>query len=79
MIPLMGVKLPKGNGILLTSSVGGATTSLTNPNQTDVYTDLFPNGITIDMKLEEFYDLWFASLMTEIEMVDVEVDAGNVH
>ena len=79
MIPLMGVKLPKGNGILLTSSVGGATTSLANPNHTDVYTDLFPSGITIDMKLEEFYDLWFASLMTEIEMVDIEVEAGNVH
>ena len=77
MIPLMGVKLPKGNGILLTATVGGATTSLNNPKQTDVYTDTFPHGITIDMPLEEFYDLWMNSLMSDVEWVDVEIE--NVH
>lgn len=73
MIPLMGVKLPKGNGILLTATVGGATTSLSNPKQTDVYTDTFPQGITIDMPLEQFYDLWMNSLMNDVEWVDVEI------
>lgn len=77
MIPLIGVKLPKGNGILLTATIGGATTSLTNPKHTDVYTDSFPNGITIDMPLEEFYDLWMNSLLTEVDWIDVETE--NVH
>lgn len=68
MIPLMGVKLPNGNAVLLTSTVGGATTNTQNPKQTDVYTDTFPNGITVDMPLEDFYDLWLASLVTELEI-----------
>jgi uncharacterized membrane protein len=72
MIPLIGVKLPKGNGILLTATISGATTSLTNPSHTDVYTDGFPNGITIDMPIEEFYDLWLSSLESEIEWMETE-------
>jgi hypothetical protein len=73
MIPLIGVKLPKGNGILLTATIGGATTNIANPKQTDVYTDLFPQGITIDMPLEEFYDLWLASLLTDFETYEAEI------
>ena len=76
MIPLIGVKLPKGDAILLTATIGGATTSLADPNQTDVYTDTFPTGLTIDMPLRNFYDLWYSSLVTEMEYVE---DDGNVH
>lgn len=68
MIPLIGVKLPQGNAIFLTSTIGGATTNSKNQKQTDVYTDTFPDGITIDMPLEEFYDVWLASLITEFEV-----------
>jgi hypothetical protein len=68
MIPLIGVKLPSGNAVLLTSTIGGATTNTKNPKQTDVYTDTFPNGITVDMPLEDFYDVWLASLVTELEI-----------
>jgi|TARA_R100001463_G_scaffold7902_1_gene24841 hypothetical protein len=68
MIPLIGVKLPSGNAVLLTSTIGGATTNTKNIKQTDVYTDTFPEGITIDMPLEEFYEVWLTSLVTELEI-----------
>jgi len=61
MIPIIGVKLPVGSAVLLTSTIGGATTNTKNNKQTDVYTDTFPEGLTIDMTLEDFYDLWLAS------------------
>ena len=70
MIPLIGVKLPNGNAVLLTSTIGGATTNTKNKKQTDVYTDTFPEGLTIDMTLEDFYDLWLASLVTEVHVTE---------
>lgn len=70
MIPIIGVKLPIGNAVLLTSTIGGATTNIKNNKQTDVYTDTFPEGLTIDMTLEDFYDLWLASLVTEIHVTE---------
>lgn len=68
MIPLIAAKLPSGNVLFLTSTIGGATTNTKNSNQTDVYTDTFPEGITIDMPLEEFYEVWLTSLVTELEI-----------
>jgi|TARA_E500000318_G_C3471851_1_gene176843 hypothetical protein len=70
MIPIIGVKLPIGNAVLLTSTIGGATTNIKNNKQTDVYTDTFPEGLTIDMTLEDFYDLWLASLVTEVHVTE---------
>jgi|TARA_A100000171_G_C2136915_1_gene151014 hypothetical protein len=70
MIPIIGVKLPIGNAVLLTSTIGGATTNTKNNKQTDVYTDTFPEGLTIDMTLEDFYDLWLASLVTEVHVTE---------
>jgi hypothetical protein len=70
MIPVIGVKLPIGNAVLLTSTIGGATTNTKNNKQTDVYTDTFPEGLTIDMTLEDFYDLWLASLVTEVYVTE---------
>lgn len=74
MIPIIGVKLPNGNAVLLTSTIGGATTNTKNIKQTDVYTDTFPEGLTIDMPLEDFYDLWLASLVTEIQVTETTYD-----
>ena len=74
MIPLIGVKLPQGNAILSTVTIAGATTNLKNKKQTDVYTDAFPEGITIDHPLEEFYDMWMSSLLTELEFYEEKVD-----
>jgi hypothetical protein len=70
MIPIIGVKLPIGSAVLLTSTIGGATTNTKNNKQTDVYTDTFPEGLTIDMTLEDFYDLWLASLVTEVHVTE---------
>ena len=70
MIPLIRVELPDGEGVFLTSTIGGATTNTKNKKQTDVYTDTFPNGITVDMPLEEFYALWFTSVVTELSIVE---------
>ena len=70
MIPIIGVKLPVGSAVLLTSTIGGATTNTKNNKQTDVYTDTFPEGLTIDMTLEDFYDLWLASLVTEVYVTE---------
>ena len=74
MIPIIGVKLPNGNAVLLTSTIGGATTNTKNIKQTDVYTDTFPEGLTIDMTLEDFYDLWLGSLVTEIQVTETTYD-----
>ena len=70
MIPIIGCKLPVGSAVLLTSTIGGATTNTKNNKQTDVYTDTFPEGLTIDMTLEDFYDLWLASLVTEVHVTE---------
>ena len=69
MIELIVADIPKGKGhvILLTATIGGAITDINNPNQTIVFTDTFPDGIAIDMDIEEFYKLWFSSLSVEIE------------
>jgi len=70
MIPIIGVKLPVGSAVLLTTTIGGATTNTKKNKQTDVYTDTFPEGLTIDMTLEDFYDLWLASLVTEVHVTE---------
>lgn len=76
MIELMGVKLPKGEAILLTAEVGGAVSDLQNPNLTVVYTDTFCEGITIDMPIAEFFNLWMTCLMSELELAEIEY---NLH
>lgn len=76
MIDLTVVKLPKGSAILLTANIGGATTSISNPNHTDVYTDTFPDGITINMNIEEFYALWLENLVTDYEVIEA---GGEIH
>jgi hypothetical protein len=78
MIELMGVKLPKGEAILLTAEVGGAVSDLSNPKLTVVYTDTFSEGITINMPISEFFDLWMACLMTDLEVVEI-TEPDNVH
>jgi hypothetical protein len=80
MIDLTVVKLPKGSAILLTANIGGATTSISNPNHTDVYTDTFPDGITIDMTIDKFYNLWLENLVTDYEVIEVgSNENGEIH
>ena len=74
MIDLMGVELPKGKAILLTAEIGAALSDLSNPALTVVYTDTFPEGLTVKMNITEFFDLWQSCLLDDLETVDVEVN-----
>lgn len=81
MIDLMGVRLPQGgHAILLTADIGGAVSDIHDASRTVVYTDTFPDGITIEMPIEEFYTLWMTCLLSDYELVDVETaDIGSLH
>ncbi len=81
MIDLMGVRLPNGgNAILLTSTVGGAHSDISDESITIVYTDTFTDGISVAMPIEEFYTLWMTCLLSDYEVEDVEnVNLGPMH
>lgn len=80
MIDLMTVKLPKGEAILLTAEVGAAVSDINNPAHTIIYTDTFRDGITVDMPIAEFYELWLGCLMSDIEFVEIESkESAEVH
>ena len=67
MIPLMRAKLPSGEAVFLTLTIGGVTTNVHNPKHTDVYSDAFPDGITVAMTIDEFCDLWMGHLVGDID------------
>ena len=80
MIDLMTVKLPKGEAILLTAEIGAAVSDLNNSNHTIIYTDTFREGITINMPIAEFYDLWLGCLVSDVELIEIEFpDGQEVH
>lgn len=68
MMNIIEVPLPKGSALFLTSTIAGAHTNLSNAKQTDVYTDSFPDGITIDMEINAFGELWEEALEEEEEI-----------
>jgi len=73
MIPVFKVPLPKeGHALLVTQGVAGATTNINNPNHTDIYTDAFPTGITVDMKIDDFLQVWLTCVNCDPEDVEEE-------
>ena len=73
MIPVFKVPLPKqGHALLLTQGVAGATTNINNPGHTDIYTDAFPTGITIDMKIDDFLQVWITCVNCDPDDVEEE-------
>ena len=68
MMNIIEVPLPKGSALFLTSTIAGAHTNLANTKHTDVYTDSFPEGITIAMQLEAFAELWEEALEEDAEL-----------
>ena len=54
MMNVIEVPLPSGKALFLTTTIAGAHTNLTQPKHTDVYTDSFPEGITIAMDIDGF-------------------------
>mgnify|MGYP005990373789 CR=1 FL=1 len=68
MMNIIEVPLPKGSALFLTTTIAGAHTNLANGKHTDVYTDSFPEGITIAMHLDAFAELWEEALEEEAEI-----------
>lgn len=80
MIDLMTVKLPKGEAILLTAEIGAAVSDINNANFTVVYTDTFREGVTVDMPIADFYELWLGCLVSDVELIEIEfADGQEVH
>lgn len=68
MMNIIEVPLPKGAALFLTTTIAGAHTNLANAKHTDVYTDSFPEGITIAMDLQSFAELWEEALEEDAEI-----------
>lgn len=77
MIPLIAAGTPGGGRVaFLTSTIGGVISDIRNNKHCVVYTDTFPDGITIDMPIEEFYDVWLGCLLSDIEVVEITAPTG---
>lgn len=64
---VLAVNLPDDDGSVsfLLSTIGGAITNRTQKKHTDVYTDTFPQGVTIDMMFKDFYMMWQQALLLQ--------------
>ena len=59
--------------MLKTSDIGGATTAK-NPQECDVYVlGWAQEGITIDLSVEEFAEVWVSALLDEGETQEYEI------
>lgn len=74
---LIACRLPKyGAVVFYPATIGGCVTDLSNKNHTVVYTDTFPDGVTVDMTIEEFSSIWQNALLEDeliIEFTPEEV------
>lgn len=75
---LIAAELPDNAGVVvfLTTTIGGCITDKFNKKNTIVYTDSFPEGITISMTLDDFAACWQSALVVEeytIEFTPEEV------
>ena len=64
---LIAAPLPKNQGIVvfLPATIGGCVTDISNDQQTVVYTDTFPEGVTIAMETNAFAGQWQTALALE--------------
>ena len=59
--------------MLKTSDIGGATTAK-NPQECDVYVlGWAQEGITIDLSVEEFAEVWVSALLDEEDELEYEI------
>ena len=75
---LIAAPLPKEQGVIvfLPATIGGCVTDISNKNQTVVYTDTFPDGVTIAMDTNEFAGQWQTALA--LEDFDIEFTPDEV-
>ena len=72
---LISAKLPtKGQVVFLPATIGGAHTNTANNNHTDVYTDTFPDGVTIDMTMDDFISAWQTALFFEEHEIEFSAE-----
>ncbi len=63
----------------LTTTIGGAMTNPGNPEWTDVFTDTFPQGVTVDLTIEEFNKAWFVALnMTTEDIANAQDESSEM-
>ena len=64
---LIAAPLPKNQGIVvfLPATIGGCVTDISNDQQTVVYTDTFPVGVTIAMEANALAVQWQTALALE--------------
>lgn len=64
---LIAAPLPKDKGIVvfLPATIGGCVTDIANSKHTVVYTDTWPEGVTIAMDTQEFASHWQTALALE--------------
>jgi hypothetical protein len=64
---LIAAELPDKDGavVFLPATIGGCITDKFNKQHTVVYTDTFPDGITIKMQLDDFASCWQNALALE--------------
>lgn len=74
MIPV--IKMPMGSGdiAILTSTISAAMPNKSDPSLTDVYTDTFTDGITVDVPLTDFIKVWLTCLCCELEELEGEME-----
>ncbi len=74
MIPIFKMPMGKGEIALLTATIGGAMSNSTNLELTDVYTDSFPDGVTVDVPISEFVKVWLTCYCCELEELEEEME-----
>lgn len=69
---LIACPLPakKGTVVFLPATIGGCITDIANKLHTVVYTDTFPDGVTIDMDIEKFSGTWQEALIMEDMVIE---------
>ena len=74
MIPV--IKMPMGNGdiAILTYTISAAMPNRSDSSLTDVYTDTFTEGITVDVPLSDFIKVWLPCLCCELEELEGELE-----
>lgn len=81
---LIAAELPNNKGLVvfLVSTIGGCMTNASNPKETDVYTDNFPDGVTVDVEIDRFTEMWQTALSVgdiEIELDENLLGDGTCH
>ncbi len=57
-------------------------TNASNPKETDVYTDNFPDGVTVSVDIDRFAEMWQTALSVgdiEIELDENLLGDGTCH